>query len=187
MAGNGLEHIPGNILTKHFHLNVLNLSHNRIKTIEEDAFKNLKNLRALRLDNNQLQDMNGLVSSLKNLRWLNVSTNGLEWFDFAFLPRSLEWLDMHNNQVKKIGNYYGLSDGFNLTSVDASFNRIETLDRNMFLTGLTHIYLNNNNINNISSGSFSGLASLARVELQANKLVFMNKSVMAAENTGGWS
>jgi len=183
MAGNGLEHIPRNVFTKQSNLNVLNLSHNKLKTIEEDAFRNLRNLRALRLDNNQLQDMNGLVSSLKNLRWLNVSTNSLEWFDFAFLPRSLEWLDIHNNHVKKIGNYYELSDGFNLTSIDASFNMIETLGANMFLTGLTHIYLNNNNINNISSSSFKGLTGLARVELQANKLGFMNKSVMAAENT----
>jgi len=183
LAGNDLDQIPMNIFTKLSNLNVLNLSHNRIKTIEEDALRNLKNLRALRLDNNRLQDMNGIVSSLKNLRWLNVSTNGLEWFDFAFLPRSLEWLDIHNNLVKKLGNYYGLTDGYNLTSIDASFNSIEELDSNMFLTSLTHIYLNNNNINNISAGTFSGLASLARVELHANKLVFMNKSVIAAENT----
>lgn len=182
LAGNVLEQIPRNVFTKLANLNVLNLSHNRIKTMEEDALRNLRNLRALRLDNNRLQDMNGIVSSLKNLRWLNVSTNGLEWFDFAFLPRSLEWLDIHNNMVKKLGNYYGLSDGYNLTSIDASFNSIEELDSDMFLTGLTHIYLNNNRINNISAGTFSGLASLERVELHANKLVYMNKSVIAAEN-----
>ena len=187
MAGNQLATIPRNVFTKLSNLNVLNLSHNRIKTIEEDALRNLRNLRALRLDNNRLQDMNGIVSSLKNLRWLNVSTNGLEWFDFAFLPRSLEWLDIHNNLVKKLGNYYGLFDGYNLTSIDASYNNIEVLEKNMFLTGLTHIYLNNNNINNISAGTFSGLARLSRVELHANKLVFMNRSVIVAENTGGWS
>merc|ERR1712123_537999 len=126
LAGNDLDKIPMNIFTKLSNLNVLNLSHNRIKKIEEDALRNLKNLRALRLDNNRLQDMNGIVSSLKNLRWLNVSTNGLEW------------LDIHNNLVKKLGNYYGLTDGYNLTSIDASFNSIEELDSNMFLTSLTH-------------------------------------------------
>ena len=31
-----------------------------------------------RLDNNKLVDLNGLVSSLDNLRWLNVSTNNLQ-------------------------------------------------------------------------------------------------------------
>jgi len=183
LAGNDLKHIPLDIFTKLSNLNVLNLSHNKIKTIEEDALRNLKNLRALRLDNNRLQDMNGIVSSLKNLRWLNVSTNELEWFDFAFVPRSLEWLDIHNNLIKKLGNYYELRDGYNLTSIDASYNSIEELDSNMFLTSLTHIYLNNNNINNISAGTFSGLASLTRVELHANKLVSMNKTAIAAENT----
>ena len=102
-----------------------------------------------RLDNNKLVDLNGLVSSLDNLRWLNVSTNNLQvmmmlmlilmaecldkqpqgikskkaiswvdplhhhqlmnylqWFDFAFIPKSLEWLDVHNNRIKRIGNYY---------------------------------------------------------------------------------
>jgi len=182
LAGNDLQNIPSDIFTKLSNLNVLNLSHNKIKTIEEDALRNLKNLRALRLDNNMLQDMNGIVSSLKNLRWLNVSTNELEWFDFAFVPRSLEWLDIHNNLIKKLGNYYDLRDGYNLTSIDASYNSIEELDSNMFLGSLTHIYLNNNNINNISAGTFSSLARLARVELHANKLVSMNKTVTAAGN-----
>ena len=35
-------------------------------------------LSALRLDNNELKDINGLVSSQKNLKWLNVSTNQIQ-------------------------------------------------------------------------------------------------------------
>ena len=73
-----------------------------VQVIEQGAFKNLDNLRALRLDNNRLKDINGLVASQKNLRWLNVSTNSLQWFDFAFIPKSLEWLDIHNNKVNII-------------------------------------------------------------------------------------
>ena len=32
--------------------------------------------------------------------------NFYQWFDFAFIPKSLEWLDVHNNRIKRIGNYY---------------------------------------------------------------------------------
>ena len=42
------------------------------------AFARLDHLRALRLDNNALKDINGLVASAANLRWLNVSANSLQ-------------------------------------------------------------------------------------------------------------
>ena len=70
--------IKGDVFANLDNLNVLNLSHNRITMIGERSFKNLNNLRALRLDNNMLVDLNDLVSSLDNLRWLNVSTNNLQ-------------------------------------------------------------------------------------------------------------
>ena len=106
LSGNKLSTIKDDVFANLDNLNVLNLSHNRITMIGERSFKNLNNLRALRLDNNMLVDLNGLVSSLDNLRWLNVSTNNLQWFDFASIPKSLEWLDVHNNRIKRIGNYY---------------------------------------------------------------------------------
>ena len=73
-----MSSIKGDVFANLDNLNVLNLSHNRITMIGERSFKNLNNLRALRLDNNMLVDLNGLVSSLDNLRWLNVSTNNLQ-------------------------------------------------------------------------------------------------------------
>merc|ERR1719150_1462179 len=104
--------------------------------IGERSLKNLNNLRALRLDNNELKDINGLVSSQKNLKWLNVSTNHLQWFDFAFIPKSLEWLDVHNNKIKRIGNYYRLKTGYNLHTFDASFNNIKVLESDSLLSNL---------------------------------------------------
>ena len=48
---------------------------------------------------------------------------------------------------------------------DASFNRIERIESGSFLNNLSHIYLNNNRISNISDESFLGLAQLARLDL----------------------
>merc|ERR1719471_1426483 len=171
LAGNQLSSIDGDIFRSNTNLHVLNIAHNQIATINQEAFKSLKNLRALRLDNNELKDINGLVSSQKNLKWLNVSTNQIQWFDFAFIPKSLEWLDVHNNRIgDKIGNYYSLSTGFNLQTFDASFNKIKELGEDTLLSGLKNIYLNNNKIEKIAPGAFKGLSNLTRVELQGNEL-----------------
>ena len=61
---------------------------------------------------NKLKDINGLLTSQSELRWLNISANSLAWFDYAFIPKSLKWLDLHENEIEDLGNYYGLSDGF---------------------------------------------------------------------------
>ena len=178
------EKIAENVFSNNTNLHVLNIAHNKIHTIEQESFKKLNNLRALRLDNNQLKDINGLVSSQKNLRWLNVSANSLQWFDFAFIPKSLEWLDLHNNNVDKIGNYYSLSHGFNLRTFDASFNRIKYVQAKSLLSGLENIYLNNNNIKDVAPESFSSLGNLSRVELQGNEMVNIELSALATAQTG---
>jgi Leucine-rich repeat (LRR) protein len=184
LAGNRLAKISGEMFTNNTNLHVLNLAHNRITAIEQEAMKNLKNLRALRLDNNQLKDMNGLVSSLKNLKWLNVSTNNLQWFDFAFIPKSLEWLDVHNNRIDKIGNYYHLSGEFGLQTLDMSFNNIRLVEEKTFLTSLRHIYLNNNKIGALNGSVFSQLGNLSRVELQGNEMTHLDMAALTTAKTG---
>ncbi len=54
------------------------------------------------------------------MKWLNVSHNRLAWFDFAFVPPSVEWLDVVGNKIDALGNYYGL-----LVSGDRK-NRLKT-------------------------------------------------------------
>ena len=107
-----------------------------------------------------------------------------QWFDFAFIPKSLEWLDIHNNKIDKIGNYYSLSSGFNLQTFDASFNNIAELLDTTLLHGLKNIYLNNNKINKIADESFKSLKNLTRVELQNNNLVTLVSEAVITSNSG---
>ena len=60
----------------------------------------------LRLDSNKLEDINGLLQAQSELQWLNISANYLLWFDYAFIPRKLKWLDIHSNAIEELGNYY---------------------------------------------------------------------------------
>ena len=107
-----------------------------------------------------------------------------QWFDFAFIPKSLEWLDIHNNKIDKIENYFNLSSGFNLQTFDASFNQISEIGDMTLLHGLKNIYLNNNKIVQIAAESFNSLSNLTRVELQNNEMISLVSEAVAITNTG---
>ena len=74
--------------------------------MERRAFSNNTELQALRLDSNEINDIVGLFADLKNLRYLNISDNKIQKFDYFLLPPSLNWLDVHKNEIEDIGNYF---------------------------------------------------------------------------------
>ena len=39
---------------------------------------------------------------------LNVSSNWLQWFDYAFIPKNLQVLYISDNRIEDLGNYYEL-------------------------------------------------------------------------------
>ena len=85
-------------------LEELDLSQNRFMTLEPDSFKDLKELKKLDLSNNQLEDVNGLFAHSTHLKSLNLSSNHLLWFDYAFIPPSLEVLDIHSNNIGQVSH-----------------------------------------------------------------------------------
>jgi len=181
LAGNRISSLTGSVFDKIPTVQVLNLAHNQIATLQQDTFVSLRKMQALRLDSNQLTDINGLLTAQNELRWLNVSANKLQWFDYAFIPKNLEWIDLHLNQVEEIGNYYQLKDGFNLKTLDVSFNKIKKLSSSSFLTSLENIYLNNNQIEEIPANTFMQMGSLSRVELVQNRLVTLQLAALALQ------
>lgn len=179
LAGNRMVDINRQQLRNLTGIHVLNLAHNKLASVEQGAFDSLTELRALRLDNNQLTDINGLVSSLAKLQWFNVSTNKLQWFDYAFVPMSLEWLDLHGNEVEELGNYYKLKSGFSLKTLDASNNLIRSLTKLSLPTSLEQLSLNKNAIRHIENGVFEDKPSLARVELVDNEINHLKLSALS--------
>ena len=176
IAGNKISSIKRGIFQNTTSIHVLNLAHNKLTDIEQGSFENLKDLRALRLDNNLLADINGLVSSLSRLQWFNVSSNRLLWFDYAFVPMSLEWLDIHNNEIEELGNYYNLKSGFNLKTLDASSNLIKTLTKLSLPVSLESVSLNKNAITSIENSVFEDKPNLMKVELVGNEIAHLKLS-----------
>ena len=157
-------------------LEELDLGQNRFMSLEADAFKDLKQLKKLDLSHNQLEDVNGLFAHQGTLKALNLSSNHLLWFDYAFIPPSLEVLDIHSNNIDSMGNYYALRDNYNLKYVDASVNAISELHVLSILPGVRHINLSNNTLTRIAPNTFLGKKNLVEVHLQRNRLETLDVS-----------
>ncbi|KAH8354891.1 hypothetical protein KR093_000621 [Drosophila rubida] len=151
-------------------LSVLNLAKNRIQSIERGAFDKNYELEAIRLDRNFLSDINGVFATLVSLLWLNLSENHLVWFDYAFIPSNLKWLDIHGNYIEALGNYYKLQEEIRVKTLDASHNRITEIGPMAIPNTIELLFVNNNLIGSVQPNAFVDKTNLARVDLYANQL-----------------
>ncbi len=190
LAGNRLERLRNDTfsLCCSSSLHILNLGDNLLSSVEVGTFHGLGELRTLRLDGNRLEDLNGLVSSLGNLRWLNVSSNALQWFDYAFVPSSLEWLDMGHNRVAELGNFYSLED-FSLRTLLARGNVLSgTITASSFPSGapaLARIDLSGNKISGVEAAAFASLPALRAVDLTGNDVSTLPEEALATNSREG--
>lgn len=154
----------------------LDLSKNRLMSLDQETFKDIKSLQTLDLSENQLEDVNGLFTHQVSLLKLNLSANHLLWFDYAFVPPSLESLDIHSNKIDSLGNYFALRDNYSLKYVDASVNEISALHVLSLLPGMVEIDLSNNTISRIAANTFLGKRRLVKVHLERNRLESLDAS-----------
>ncbi|XP_026748858.2 toll-like receptor 7 [Galleria mellonella] len=151
-------------------LQVLNLAKNKVQSIERGSFQRNKQLEAIRLDGNFISDINGVFSALLSLLWLNLSENHLVWFDYAFIPSNLKWLDVHGNFIETLGNYYKLQDEIHIKTLDVSHNRITEIYPLAIPNSVELLFINNNHINNIQVNTFIDKHNLTRVDIYANEI-----------------
>ncbi|GBP85498.1 Toll-like receptor 7 [Eumeta japonica] len=151
-------------------LQVLNLAKNKIQSIERGSFKRNNQLEAIRLDGNFISDVNGVFSSLLSLLWLNLSENHLVWFDYAFVPPNLKWLDVHGNFIEHLGNYYKLQDEIRIKTLDVSHNHIVEISPLAIPNSVELLFINNNHINNVQVNTFIDKHNLTRVDIYANEI-----------------
>lgn len=163
-------------------LQILNLAQNKIKHVDKGAFGANTALHAIRLDGNQLKDINGMFVNLPSLRWLNISDNQLQWFDYALIPQSLEWLDMHKNNVADLGNYYEKRDNLQIKMLDASFNRLTEIGDTSIPDSVESVFLNDNLIRKVKPNTFFRKSNLSRVVLFANKIQNIDIAALLLDN-----
>lgn len=170
LIDNQIENITKGMFDDLPQLSVLNMAKNRIQSIERGSFDANKEIEAIRLDGNFISDINGIFSQLSTLLWLNVAENHLVWFDFAFVPKNLKWLDIHGNYIESLSNYYKLQDEIRIKTLDASHNRISEIGQMNVPNSIELLFINNNHISKIHANAFIDKANLTRVDMYANSL-----------------
>ncbi|KAJ8723221.1 hypothetical protein PYW08_003133 [Mythimna loreyi] len=166
-------------------LQVLNIAKNKIQSIERGTFSRNMQLEAIRLDGNFLSDINGVFSTLASLLWLNLSENHLVWFDYAFVPSNLKWLDIHGNFIEHLGNYYKLQDEIRIKTLDVSHNRIAEISPMAIPNSVELLFINNNFLNSIHVNTFFDKKNLTRVDMYANELVHLELNSMRLATVPG--
>ncbi|CRK92032.1 CLUMA_CG005612, isoform A [Clunio marinus] len=170
LIDNQIENITKGMFESLPHLSVLNLAKNRIQLIERGSFDFNKEIEAIRMDGNFINDINGIFSTLSSLMWLNLAENHLVWFDYAFVPKNLKWLDIHSNYIESLGNYYKLQEEIQIKTLDASHNRLQEIGPMNVPNSIELMFINNNHINKIQPNTFIDKNHLIRVDLYANSL-----------------
>ncbi|XP_015610489.1 toll-like receptor 7 [Cephus cinctus] len=177
LIGNNIGNLTRGMLWDLPNLQILNLARNKIQHVEIDAFSRNERLEAIRLDGNFLSDINGVFASVTSLLLLNLSENHIEWFDYAFIPSNLKWLDIHSNFIQSLGNYYDIRES-KVRTLDASHNRITELTPTSIPDSVELLFINNNYISVVHPNTFTGKVNLTRVDMYANMIQTMELTAL---------
>ncbi|GLG98202.1 Toll-like receptor 7 [Gryllus bimaculatus] len=178
LIGNNIGNLTSDMFWDLTSLQVLNLAKNKIQQIERGTFEHNERIEAIRLDGNFLTDIDGVFSKISSLLWLNLSNNHLVWFDYAFVPVNLQWLDIHDNFIELLGNYYNRQDSLHIKTLDASHNRITELNAMSIPNSVELLFINNNFITSVAAGTFIEKTDLVRVDMYANSLVSLDLNAL---------
>lgn len=136
-------------------LRSIDLSNNRIVSIESDTFSDAQNLTQLWLNNNMLMNLpSDLFSRTPNLSELYLYNNNLQVVKSQmFSIPSLKVLNLFYNSIREIE-----SDAFASLSVqtlDLSYQSVERIHENAFRgVNISEIRLGGNNVRYVSASSF---------------------------------
>ncbi|XP_074133726.1 transforming growth factor beta activator LRRC32-like [Sminthopsis crassicaudata] len=156
----------------------LDLSHNHLRVLQDNATREQPNLRHLDLRGNQLEGLTpDSLLPLRRLHALILAGNSLNRRYMsnsqALWPlRHLRFLDLSANRLESdmISSY--VANRSSLWSLDLSNNLITRLARSTFLGSpkLLDIDLSDNYILQIEAGAFEGLLQLRELSLARNSL-----------------
>ena len=165
----------------------LDLSGNKLTTLDDPRpFMGLPAIESLRLDNNQLSELDkGLFSSgnltlVQTLRLDNNQLTELKRGLFDRLP-SLEELWLVNNQLRELNA--GLFDGLgpSLIILWLFSNHLSELETGLFdgLTALETLQLDDNKLSVLDEGLFSALTALGSLQLSNNRLTGLPTNIFS--------
>ncbi|XP_032218080.2 uncharacterized protein LOC5517708 isoform X2 [Nematostella vectensis] len=149
-------------------LEYLDLSGNIILRLQDGAFSNLPSIKDIKLSSNFIQKLRHQVfKGLSSIETLDVSSNILDDIGPATFSSmtSLRVLSLRDNHITLLEDLF--QNCTNLTHLYLQNNKIEQISDETLksLKNLRVLYLNNNKIKRISQDSFLGLESLQTLKL----------------------
>lgn len=154
----------------------LNLSHNKIQTIQCDAFIDLNKLEFLTLSNNKIKFLcTRLFSALENLRSLFFYTNEIKILHSKTFHslHNLEHLNLNNNEIQFLPAESIFETLTIIKNVSLGYKKLEFINENLFVnnTKLEKIWLRNNKIKSLSENILDGKTSLHYIDVRDNECI----------------
>ena len=181
---NQIGNITSNILTGFRHLQLLNMSRNRIELIHPDAFLDDTSLQIIDLSENRISDL--LTDTFRDnvhLRVLNLNGNELRAVpeNTFSANHELEAVFFSRNRLSNVPASSVRSVSSNLRILDCSFNNIhflrnEELESTSF-TRLLDLNLSHNQIKSLPETIFTDFSSLESLDLSFNPIRVVSDSL----------
>ncbi|KAM0734682.1 Chaoptin [Formica fusca] len=155
------------------HLEILDLSDNKIDTLRKQSFHGLESLQRLDLGGNEIIQLSTeQFRNLKSLRILNLSNNKIR-----SLPRDvfegtrLEILDLSHNKFTVVPSASFLEVAYTLRDLNMAENFLDHLDSTAFPTShLVSLDLAQNRLSILPDNSFVSLGKLLSLNVSQNIL-----------------
>ncbi|PRD22317.1 UNVERIFIED_CONTAM: Lrrc15 [Trichonephila clavipes] len=161
----------------------LNLQYNDIEFVG-NPLSSLQNLKRLNLDYNNLEEIDTVIFfNLSKLEFLSVSGNNISSLDSDFLINlpSLQTLILNCNNFPSVSDIN--IESATLTKLSAQICSIgNSLERDSFsrVSNLKDIDLSSNNINGVESNALNELHSLEIMNLSNNKVEFLRNNAFSS-------
>ncbi|KAK2864301.1 hypothetical protein Q7C36_003455 [Tachysurus vachellii] len=164
---NTLRHIPRGLPSS---LEILNVGHNQIHTLQESALHSLRRLRVLNLQHNLITTVRAnTLSALIKLESLYLDGNKIESLQGVLRLPALNWFSMANNQIASLPSAFFSSLQL-LKTLDLSSNLLSKVPHNL-PQALIHLKLDRNQIRSLKSRDLAQLHDLTTLSACYNRLV----------------
>ncbi|XP_053718209.1 leucine-rich repeats and immunoglobulin-like domains protein 3 [Synchiropus splendidus] len=174
----------------------LDLSHNKLQTLDSTLFSNLQHLSEIKLNHNELEEIPDLGPASSNITTLILANNKIARISMEQLQPflALETLDLSNNNIVDVkaksfpslplknlflnnnrissletGCFTNLSSS--LLVLRLNRNRLSSIPAKIFqLPNLQHLDLSRNRVRRVEGLTFHGLHALSSLKMQRNSL-----------------
>lgn len=182
ISGNRIQSLDMTIFQNVRHLRELNMARNSIHQLNGNVFQGLQDLRKLDLSSNRIVDLSKSPDIFNNLLQLTVldlsnnSINDIPRHIFYALGNLIQ-LNMANNKLFVLP-YQAFESIKSVEIIDLSNNLLVSFLDNFFIHNakLKVLHLQNNRLHGINKNSLYGLKELHTLDLSNNKIIHIDRN-----------